>query len=132
MLWILLITSFHLWIDILIEQSTECRVIKDIFSSVATEGPVDVVQLGEEGIGQCREEGDHPNQRNDLKEIILFQRESSYTEYLDGPGESCHGVLVEGVADGEVALHGEGQDGEHRGVARHLRDEGPGFASHLT
>ena len=98
-----LLEASHLWIDILIEQSTECRVIKDVFSSIAAEGSVDVVQLREEGIGQCREEGDHPNQRNDLKEI--FQSEILYGEYLDGPGESCHGVLVEGVADGEVAFH---------------------------
>ena len=36
------------------------------------------------------------------------------------------------MADGEVALHGEGQDGEDGGVARHLGDEGAGFAGHLT
>ena len=69
----------YLWIDILIQESTEGRVVKDIFSSVAAEGPVDVVQLGEECVGQCREEGDHPNQRNDLKEFFLFQSEISDT-----------------------------------------------------
>ena len=31
---------------------------------------MDVVQLGEERIGQRREERDHPNQRDDLKEIL--------------------------------------------------------------
>ena len=33
--------------------------------------------------------------------------------HLDSPGEASHGVLVERVADGEVALHGERQDGQN-------------------
>ena len=36
------------------------------------------------------------------------------------------------MADGEVALHGEGEDGEDRGVACHLGDQGPGFARYFT
>ena len=109
-----------LWINILIEESTEGRVVEDVLGPVAAEGPVDVVQLGEECIRQSGEERDDPNQRNDLKDTSLFPSEISCTPNLDGPGEACHGVLVERVADGEVALHGEGEDGEDGGVARHL------------
>ena len=37
--------------------------------------------------------------------------------HLDSPWESSHGVLVERMADGEVALHGERQDGQNWGIA---------------
>ena len=36
------------------------------------------------------------------------------------------------MADGKVALHGEGEDGEDGGVARHLGDQGPRLARHFT
>ena len=121
-----------LWVNILIKESTEGRVVKNVLCSVAAERPVDVVQLGEECIRQRGEERDDPNQRNDLKDVSLCPSEISCTANLDGPGEACHGVLVERVADGEVALHGESEDGEDGGVARHLRDEGPRLAGHFT
>lgn len=40
---------------------------------------------------------------------------------LDGPGQLADGVWQEGVADGDVPLHREGGDGQHRGVGRRLR-----------
>lgn len=42
---------------------------------------------------------------------------------LDGARELRHGVGEEGVADGEVALHGEGRDGQDGGVGGGLRGE---------
>ena len=59
-------------INILIKESTEGRVVEDVLGSVAAEGPVDVVQLGEECIWQSGEERDDPNQSDDLKEMFLF------------------------------------------------------------
>ena len=65
------IISFScLWINILIEESTEGRVVEDVLGPVAAEGPVDIVQLGEECIRQSGEERDDPNQRNDLKDSL--------------------------------------------------------------
>ena len=66
------------------------------------------------------------------KKSLCFKVKIHVAPNLDSPGEACHGVLVERVADGEVALHGEGKDGEDRGVARHLGDQRPGFARHFT
>ena len=59
-----------LWINILIKESTEGRVVEDVLGPVAAEGPVDVVQLREECIRQSGEERDDPNQRNDLKDSL--------------------------------------------------------------
>ena len=61
-----------LWINILVKESTEGRVIEDVLGSVAAERPVDEVQLGEECIWQSGEERDDPNQSDDLKEMFLF------------------------------------------------------------
>ena len=66
-----------LWINVLVKESTEGRVVKYVLRSVAAKGPVDVVQLCEERIGQRGEKRNHPNQCNDLKEISLFQSENS-------------------------------------------------------
>ena len=68
------IISFScLWINILVKKSTEGGVVKNVLGSVATEGSVDVVELGEECIWQSREERDHPNQRDNLKAMFLFR-----------------------------------------------------------
>lgn len=42
---------------------------------------------------------------------------------LDSPGQLADGVGEEGVADGDVSLHSEGGDGEHRRVRRGLLGE---------
>ena len=42
---------------------------------------------------------------------------------LDGPGQAGDGLRPERVADGHVAVHGEGGDSQHAGVGRHLGDE---------
>ena len=42
----------------------------------------------------------------------------------DGPSQVGEGEDVEGPADGEVALQGEGEDGEDAGVGGRLGEEG--------
>ena len=120
-----------LWVNILIKESTEGRVVKNVLCSVAAERPVDVVQLREERIWQGGKERDHPNQCNDLRDHCC-SKVKIHAPNLDGPRKACHGVLVKRMADGKVSLHGEGKDGEHRSVAGHLRDQGAGLASHLA
>ena len=48
-----------------------------------------------------------------------------------GPAEVGEGEDVEGPADGEVALQGEGHDGQHAGVGGALRQEGAQAAEHV-
>ena len=72
------------------------QIFKKAFTTVPDmDGlPVDEVDPGEVGVGEGGREGDDPDDGDDL----------------DGPAEARHGVLVEGVADGQVPLHREGHD----------------------
>ncbi len=63
--------------------------------------PVDVVDPGEVGVGEGGGEGDDPDDGDDL----------------DGAAEPGHGVLVQRMADRQVALHRERHDRQHGRVA---------------
>ena len=95
-------TSSYLGIYIFIQQCTECRLVQIV---AGAERPVDVVEPGEDGVGQGGDEADDPDEADDS----------------DGPLEARHGVGVERVADSQVTLHREGDDRQHRGVG------GPGM-----
>ena len=66
------------------------------------ERPVNVVDAREKEVGRGGAERDAPHEEDDA----------------DGALKAGHGVRVEWVADGEVALHGERHDGQHRRVGR--------------
>ena len=65
------------------------------------------ILLGEEEVGYAGKHGDAPAEGGDD----------------DGPSQVGEGEDVEGSADGEVALQGEGHDGEDVGVGGSLREE---------
>ena len=89
----------HLRINISVEQGAEGRLLEVVGR---VERPRDVVELGEEEVGRGGDEGDEPDEGDDAH----------------GALEARHGVRVERVADGQVALHREGHDRQHRGVRR--------------
>ncbi len=68
--------------------------------------PVYVVDPGEVGVGEGGGEGDDPDDGDDL----------------NGAAEPGHGVLVQRVADRQVALHRERHDRQHGRVARPERE----------
>ena len=72
------------------------------------ERPIDVVDAREEEVGRGGAERDGPHGEDDA----------------DGALEAGHGVRVERVADGEVPLHRERHDGQHRRVGRPEDGEG--------
>ena len=73
------------------------------------------VLLGEEEVGDAGHHGHGPAQGGDD----------------GGPAEVGEGEDVEGPADGEVALQGEGHNGQHAGVGGALRQEGAQAAEHV-
>ena len=66
------------------------------------------VQAGVHGVGQGTAAGQQPGGHHDPH----------------GPRQAGDGVRPERVADGHVAVHGEGGDGQHAGVGGHLGHEG--------
>ena len=62
--------------------------------------PVDVVDLGVECIRQGRQQTDHPNDGHDAHCAL----------------ETRHGFGVQRVANGQIALHREGDDGQNGGI----------------
>ena len=65
-------------------------------------------EAGVGGVGQRAATGEAPGEDDDL----------------NGPGQAGDGLRPQRVADGYVAVDGEGRDGQHAGVGRHLGDEG--------
>ena len=96
----------YLWVNVVGEESAECGIVQEL---PRVEGAVDVVDPREEEVGRGGAERDGPHEEDDA----------------DGALEAGHGVRVERVADGEVALHGERHDRQHRRVGRpKVRGEG--------
>ena len=81
-------------VDVCVEQGAKCRFWQVI---ARVERPIDVVEPGEEGVGDGRDQRDDPDEGDDAH----------------GPLEAGHGVRVERVANGQVALHREGDDRQH-------------------
>ena len=79
-------------------------------------GEGQVVDLGVEGVGHAGGQGHGPAGRGDE----------------GGAPQVPQGEDVEGPADGQVALEGEGEDGEDAGVGGRLREEGAQAAEAVT
>ena len=86
-------------VNVLLEQRAKSRFGQVIAGS---ERPIDVVDPREEGVRKSRDERDGPHEGDDA----------------DGAVKRRHGLRVERMADGQVTLHGEGDDRQHGGIRR--------------
>ena len=81
-------SATDLWVDIGVQEGAEGWLLQVM---AWPQGPVDVIEPGEEGVGDGWDQGDGPDQGYDP----------------DGPFEAWHRVWIERMANGQVTLHWE-------------------------